>query len=188
MLRYPGKDGTMSNASTDRSVDADVIAFARFVTFEDDSAVERVFGAGRMHTIGGKSVEVKPATPRGSGPTGLAMGRGFAMVLPGRGMTRGGFAEMAPATAAAYPGGPYQGYAGMVPYATGGRLQPMVRIPLSSSVPARVLQCFVLPGIAASGSFFALERRRVVLLGCKAPFPHDTFVVRFISISARSRY
>ncbi len=114
-------------------------ALSRFVTFEDDSAVERVFGAGRMHTIGGKSVEVKPATPRGSGPTGLAMGRGFAMVLPGRGMARGGFAEMAPATAAAYPGGPYQGYAGMVPYASGGRLQPMVRIRISSAVPGRVL-------------------------------------------------
>ena len=100
----------------------------RFVTFEDDSAVERVFGAGRMHTIGGKSVEVKPATPRGSGPTGIAMSRGFPMVLPGRGMARAGFAEMTPAAAAGYPGGPYQGYAaGMVPYATGGRIQPMVR-------------------------------------------------------------
>ena len=108
-----------------------VMQTARFVTFEDDSAVERVFGAGRMHTIGGKSVEVKPATPRGSGPTGLAMGRGFAMVLPGRGMTRGGFAEMAPAAATAYAGAPYQGYAGMVPYAAGGRLaQPMVCLSL----------------------------------------------------------
>ena len=99
----------------------------RFVTFEDDSAVERVFGAGRMHTIGGKSVEVKPATPRGSGPTGIAISRGFPMVLPGRGMARSGFAEMAPAAATGYPGAPYQGYAGMVPYATGSRLQPMVR-------------------------------------------------------------
>ncbi len=80
-----------------------------------------------MHTIGGKSVEVKPATPRGSGPTGIAISRGFPMVLPGRGMARGAFAEMAPAAAAGYPGTPYQGYAGMLPYAAGGRLQPMVR-------------------------------------------------------------
>ena len=131
----------------------------RFVTFEDDSAVERVFGAGRMHTIGGKSVEVKPATPRGSGPTGIAISRGFPMVLPGRGMAaRGGFAEMAPAAAAGYPGAPYQGYAGMVPFATGGRLQPMVR--------GRPLRCCarwrpILPDVFCTSDLLALRPARM---------------------------
>lgn len=45
----------------------------RFVTFEEDSAVEKVFTAGTMHELAGKRVEVKTATPRGSGPLG---GRG----------------------------------------------------------------------------------------------------------------
>ena len=45
-------------------------ACRRFVTFEDDSAVDQVFGGGPMHEISGKKVEVKAATPRGSGPQG----------------------------------------------------------------------------------------------------------------------
>lgn len=39
----------------------------RFVTFEDDSAVEKVFAMGNMHELAGKRVEIKTATPRGSG-------------------------------------------------------------------------------------------------------------------------
>lgn len=39
-----------------------------FVTYEEDSSAESVFSAGTMHEIGGKRVEVKPATPKGSGP------------------------------------------------------------------------------------------------------------------------
>jgi heterogeneous nuclear ribonucleoprotein A1/A3 len=40
----------------------------RFVTFERDSSVEQVFQVGTMHELSGKRVEVKSATPRGSGP------------------------------------------------------------------------------------------------------------------------
>jgi len=50
-----------------------------FVTFEDDSSVERVFQAGSMQTLAGKTVEIKTATPRGSGPVqggGRGGGRG----------------------------------------------------------------------------------------------------------------
>lgn len=51
-----------------------VSARYRFVTFEDDSAVEKVFTTGTMHDISGKRVEVKTATPRGSGPVGRGAG------------------------------------------------------------------------------------------------------------------
>ncbi len=40
----------------------------RFVTFERDASVEQVFQVGSMHELSGKRVEVKSATPRGSGP------------------------------------------------------------------------------------------------------------------------
>lgn len=63
-----------------------------FITFEEESSVIKVFQAGPMHEISGKKVEVKNATPKGSGPQGrgitpggrgalLPGGRGF---LPGR--------------------------------------------------------------------------------------------------------
>lgn len=38
-----------------------------FITFDEDSSAERVFEVGTMHEIGGKKVEVKAATPKGSG-------------------------------------------------------------------------------------------------------------------------
>jgi hypothetical protein len=38
-----------------------------FVTFEEDSSAEKVFEVGTMHEIGEKQVEVKAATPKGSG-------------------------------------------------------------------------------------------------------------------------
>ena len=38
-----------------------------FVTFEEDSSAEAVFDHGSMHDLGGKKVEVKPATPKGTG-------------------------------------------------------------------------------------------------------------------------
>lgn len=47
----------------------------RFVTFESEEAVAKVFEAGQMHRVGGKQVEVKSATPKGSGPQ--AGGRGM---------------------------------------------------------------------------------------------------------------
>jgi len=39
-----------------------------FVTFEEDSSAQEVFEVGTMHELGGKRVEVKPATPKGTGP------------------------------------------------------------------------------------------------------------------------
>lgn len=45
----------------------------RFVTFDDDAAVDRVFQAGSMQTLAGKKVEIKPATPRSSNKAYLSM-------------------------------------------------------------------------------------------------------------------
>jgi len=39
----------------------------RFVTFQDEESVLKVFSAGPMQQVGGKQVEVKSATPKGSG-------------------------------------------------------------------------------------------------------------------------
>lgn len=39
-----------------------------FVTFEEEEAVQKVLENGQMHELGGKQVEVKNATPKGSGP------------------------------------------------------------------------------------------------------------------------
>ncbi|KAG2431322.1 hypothetical protein HYH02_013451 [Chlamydomonas schloesseri] len=48
-----------------------------FVTFAEEPSVEKVFAAGQMHELGGKQVEVKSATPKGSGPqAGRGAGRG----------------------------------------------------------------------------------------------------------------
>ena len=38
-----------------------------FVTFEEDDSAEKVFESGTMHEVNGKKVEVKAATPKGSG-------------------------------------------------------------------------------------------------------------------------
>ena len=38
-----------------------------FVTFDEDDSAEKVFDYGNMHELGGKRVEVKAATPKGSG-------------------------------------------------------------------------------------------------------------------------
>lgn len=46
--------------------------WCRFVTFEQDQSVEQVFRVGTMHELAGKRVEVKSATPRGSGPVAPA--------------------------------------------------------------------------------------------------------------------
>ena len=46
------------------------------MTFEEESSVEKVFSSGTMHEISGKKVEVKTATPRGSGPVGRVSGAG----------------------------------------------------------------------------------------------------------------
>eukprot|EP00873_Tetraselmis_striata_P007356 jgi/Tetstr1/427620/TSEL_017745.t1 len=50
-----------------------------FVTFETESSVEKVFAGGYMHTLAGKQVEVKTATPRGQqGQNQRDSGRGGA--------------------------------------------------------------------------------------------------------------
>jgi len=43
-----------------------------FVTFDSDAAAERALASGPEHELAGKRVEVKAATPRGSGPVGVA--------------------------------------------------------------------------------------------------------------------
>lgn len=48
----------------------------RFITYEDEEAIEKVFAKGRMHELAGKNVEVKRATPKGTGPT-LGRGQGW---------------------------------------------------------------------------------------------------------------
>lgn len=45
-----------------------------FVTFAEDSSAEAVFSAGSMHELGSKRVEVKPATPKGSGSLSRSAG------------------------------------------------------------------------------------------------------------------
>ena len=42
----------------------------RFITFQEESSVAAVFAAGSMQELNGKRVEVKAATPKGSGPVG----------------------------------------------------------------------------------------------------------------------
>ncbi|KDD74087.1 hypothetical protein H632_c1582p0, partial [Helicosporidium sp. ATCC 50920] len=37
-----------------------------FITFAEDGCAEKVFAAGTMHSLVGRSVEVKPATPKGA--------------------------------------------------------------------------------------------------------------------------
>ncbi|KAG1668656.1 hypothetical protein FOA52_001262 [Chlamydomonas sp. UWO 241] len=47
-----------------------------FVTFEEEDSVNDIFKTGTMHMLGGKQVEVKSATPKGSGPMAMQSGRG----------------------------------------------------------------------------------------------------------------
>lgn len=91
-----------------------------FVTFEEESSVEKVFSSGTMHEISGKKVEVKNATPRGSGPVGRlntpgrGMGRGD---MPGRGGGFGG--EVDPSQAYSIPYGIPGYHPGMMGYQYG---------------------------------------------------------------------
>lgn len=82
-----------------------------FVTYEDEASVQKVLDAGHMHDLGGKQVEVKNATPKGSGgvdgrgPPGFGRGRGAG---GGRGYGGGrGFQQFGP------PG--YQGFGYLAP-------------------------------------------------------------------------
>ncbi len=56
-----------------------------FVTFAEDASAEAVFAAGSMHDLGGKRVEVKPATPKGSGSLARPSGSSSAPPRPGGG-------------------------------------------------------------------------------------------------------
>lgn len=110
-----------------------------FVTFVEDDSAEKVFAAGQMHELGGKRVEVKPATPKGAGsqtsrpippPRGAAGEYASNMMPPlagfGTGMSHAGYQTYNPNMygyghrpgGVPYGGGPYAGsvqYHGMPP-------------------------------------------------------------------------
>lgn len=73
----------------------------RFVAFEDEASVQAVFAAGSIQEIAGKRVEVKTATPKGSGP----IGRGPGLLLGQRlGMPGAAVAGRYPEGMTPYPG------------------------------------------------------------------------------------
>ncbi|KAK9811511.1 hypothetical protein WJX72_005089 [[Myrmecia] bisecta] len=74
-----------------------------FLTFEDEAAADKVFAAGSMHEVSGKMVEVKPATPRGSGPVGHG-GAGPSGLLPPYARGAGPGRGYAGAYSGGYPG------------------------------------------------------------------------------------
>ena len=88
------------------------------MTFAEDASAEAVFAAGSMHDLNGKRVEVKPATPKGSGsrpggssggpgrPSGGGGARGGGMGLPPFGGAPGGAAG-SPAALFGSPPSPY---------------------------------------------------------------------------------
>lgn len=85
-----------------------------FITFEEDQSAYTVFREGMMHIIKGKRVEVKPATPKGSGSQ---VGKGKASFKSEQGRTSGEFFRnnfMSPY----YPGMQGQAYVpyGVYPY------------------------------------------------------------------------
>ncbi|KAF5839703.1 hypothetical protein DUNSADRAFT_132 [Dunaliella salina] len=90
-----------------------------FVTFEDEESVQRVFAAGPMQQVGAKQVEVKSATPKGSGPQAQRMaaaagGRGIGG-LYGRGAGRANmYSQMLAQQSYGMPGYGYgmQGFGG----------------------------------------------------------------------------
>jgi heterogeneous nuclear ribonucleoprotein A1/A3 len=134
-----------------------------FVTFEDDAAAERVFSSGVMHHLGGKQVEVKPATPKGSGSQ--AGGRGGAARLPPRGGEYGGGGGGAGPGAMPYgamPGaGPYgspygiypgayaPGRGGMVPYG----LQYGMQYPVAGMPPYMMMPQQGMGGMQGIGAY-----------------------------------
>ena len=78
--------------------------------------MEKVFAAGQMHELGGKQVEVKSATPKGSGPqAGRGAGRGAVSAggaYGGRGYGGGGGGGRG----GYYQGQGYGGYGGSAAY------------------------------------------------------------------------
>uniref|UniRef100_A0A383VZF2 RRM domain-containing protein n=1 Tax=Tetradesmus obliquus TaxID=3088 RepID=A0A383VZF2_TETOB len=113
-----------------------------FITFEDEDSVAAVFSAGSMQELNGKKVEVKAATPKGSGPIGRGPG-----LLPGRGL---GFGPGREGLMGRYPEGypygmgptgypmpagymPMPGYGGYMPYP--GAFPGMMMAPGYSGYP-----------------------------------------------------
>jgi heterogeneous nuclear ribonucleoprotein A1/A3 len=146
-----------------------------FITFQEEDAVDRVFTAGTMHEINGKRVEVKTATPKGTGSlrlqqqqqaAALAVAGGTAIGTPARGPMGG--PVMVPSMIPARPGGPYgtpyapqlaaagyiPGYAPMGPF--GGPLPgyPYAYGPYS---PAPMMQPYYYEGPAAGSAAGAQE-------------------------------
>ncbi|KAG2482743.1 hypothetical protein HYH03_018337 [Edaphochlamys debaryana] len=95
-----------------------------FVTFGEETSVEKVFAAGQMHELGGKQVEVKSATPKGSGPQSGGRGGGRGAPVPGYGYGaaggrggRGGYGYGYQGYGAGY--GAFPGYPGYGQYQPG---------------------------------------------------------------------
>lgn len=78
--------------------------------------MQKVFAAGSMHDLAGKRVEVKSATPKGSGP----QGRGGGILPAGMAAGRGAMGAMG---AVAAPGMVGQ-FAGPAGYGIGGYMAP----------------------------------------------------------------
>lgn len=95
-----------------------------FITFEEEESVEKVFSAGNMHELNGKKVEVKNATPKGSGPQGgRGGGRGYVQGRGGYSGGRGGYGDYSQMQGGyggyGMPGyGMYGQYGYQVPYGT----------------------------------------------------------------------
>lgn len=92
-----------------------------FVTFEDEASVQEVFKTGALHTVSGKQVEVKSATPKGSGPVASQTGGPRGMPVLGRTGYAGGAGRGATGMTGASMGRGYesygqQGYGGMPAY------------------------------------------------------------------------
>jgi hypothetical protein len=105
-----------------------------FITFEEEAAVQRVFAAGPMQQLAGKLVEVKSATPKGSGPQGrVGAPAPGATAAPGGGPS----AALPPPPAPASGGGRGGGGAAPppVPGALGGAGAAAARGPMEQQRP-----------------------------------------------------
>lgn len=81
----------------------------RFITYDEEGAIEKVFAHGRMHELAGKSVEVKRATPKGTGPS-LGRGivwRGYDQRADRAALEHAGMPTLSPCHAHADAGHPY---------------------------------------------------------------------------------
>lgn len=112
-----------------------------FVTFDEDVSAEKVFDFGNMHELGGKRVEVKAATPKGSGSQASRQPQ------PGRSSS-----EFDPTSMSAYSSGipgasPYPPYP---LYSYGGRpgMMPPYGSTMQYSMPPQYMMMPGPPGIS----------------------------------------